>query len=344
MTTNSTKPRPKTDRSRSGRRRFSNPVPMEGDNGVFSQTWFPVALSTEVEKGKVIGCDFLDGRIIIFRGDNDKVAVMSAYCPHVGADLSVGTVVGDRIECAFHKWQFDQKGWCVQTGVGDPPPPTACLYEFPVVERYGIIWAFNGDEPLWELFDFEFDDGDLSFSSFKTDTYTCDPWIFAANTPDIQHIKAVHGIRFNSADPHEIVEWQPYGFRMQVDAIHQKGEDLSWNVGIRGTTTFIQEGLVDGWWMGVAAGFSCPRPGTHEVYVCIAVKRGDGSPEADKLGKERLVFGTELLARTAVEDKPILDRIHYKPGTLTKGDATLARWLDIVRAYPRAHPSKDFIN
>jgi hypothetical protein len=122
------------------------------------------------------------------------------------------------------------------------------------------------------------------------------------------------------------------------------GEDLDWNVGIRGTSTFIQEGSVDGWWMGVVAGFACPRPGTHIVYLAIAVKKGDGTAEGDRQVDERLTFGTELLARTAREDKPILDTIHYKPGALTRGDTSLARWLDIVRNYPRAHPSRDFIN
>ncbi|MBO9375604.1 Rieske 2Fe-2S domain-containing protein [Sphingomonas histidinilytica] len=326
------------------RRRLTRPVPMEGDNGVFSQTWFPIALSSEVAQGQVIGRDFLDGKVVVFRGENGQVTVASAYCPHVGADLSVGAVVGNHIQCAFHRWEFDQEGWVAKTGVGDPPPPAACLYVFPSQERFGIIWAFNGDEPLWDLFDFEFPDSELEFRPFKTDVYTCDPWIFAANTPDIQHIKAVHGIRFKMPDPHDAVEWDPYGFRMRLAAIHQQGEDLDWNVGIRGTSTFIQEGSVDGWWMGVAAGFACPRPGTHIVYLAIAVKKGDGTPEGDRLVDERLTFGTELLARTAREDKPILDTIHYMPGALTRGDTSLARWLDIVRNYPRAHPSRDFIN
>lgn len=326
------------------RKRFVNPVPMEGDDGLFSQTWFPLALSGDVAVGQVIGRDFLDGRVVVYRGDNGEIRVMSAYCPHVGADLAVGKVIGNNLQCAFHKWEYDQDGWCAKTGVGDPAPKAACLFLFPAVERFGIIWAFNGDQPLWDLFDFAVPDETLTFRPFKTDLYTCDPWIFAANTPDIQHIKAVHGIRFKIPDPHDAVAWEPYGFRMRIEAIHQFGEELDWNVGIRGTSTFIQEGSVNGWWMGVIAGFSCPRPGTHEVFLAIAVENSDGTPEGDALVAERLTFGAELLARTAAEDKPILDSIHYKPGALTRADKSLARWLDMVRSYPRAHPSKDFIN
>lgn len=328
---------------RSERKRFTRPVPMEGEDGLFSQSWFPICLSSEVEKGQVIGRDFLDGRVVVFRGESGEARVMSAYCPHLGADLAVGKVIGDRVQCAFHLWEYDANGMCVKTGVGDPPPPTACLYNFPTQERFGIIWAFNGDEPLWDLADFEYPDDELVFEPFYTDDYTCDPWIFASNTPDIQHIKAVHNIRFKAEDPHKLAQWEKYGFRMRVDATHQQDEDLAWNVGIFGTSTFIQEGTVDGWWLGVAAGFSLPRPNKHQVFLAIGVKKGDGSEEGEKLVRERIEYGKMLLARTAAEDKPILDTIHHKVGYLTKGDQTLAKYFDMLRDYPRAHPSRDFI-
>ena len=325
------------------RRRHENSVPKEGENGLFSQSWFPICLSTDVEKGSVIGRDFLDGRVVVFRTEAGEARVMSAYCPHLGADLSVGTVVGDGLKCAFHQWEFDDDGWCVKTGAGDPPPKNACLFIFPVRERFGIIWAFNGEEPLWEFFDFEFPDDELEFLAFNTDSYTCDPWIFASNTPDIQHIKTVHGIRFRAEDPHDLVEWDQYGFRMRIDGFHQDDEKLNWNVGIRGTSTFIQEGTIDDWWMGVMAGFSMPRPGSHQVFLAIVVKKGDGSEENSQLIQERLNFGRDLLARTAAEDKPILDSIHHRAGILTETDRTLARYFKLLRNFPRAHPSADFI-
>ena len=87
------------------RRRRTNRMPMEGDNGLYSQS-FPLALSTDVKIGERIGRDFLGGRVVIFRGDNGLARVMSAYCPHVGADLSAGTVGGNNLQYAFHKW-----GW-----------------------------------------------------------------------------------------------------------------------------------------------------------------------------------------------------------------------------------------
>ncbi|NJN52876.1 MAG: Rieske 2Fe-2S domain-containing protein [Gammaproteobacteria bacterium] len=119
----------------------SKPVPAEGDGGLFTESWFPVCMSEEVPVGKVIGRTFLDGRIVIFRGDDGVAQVLSAYCPHLGADLAAGKVVGERIQCGFHHWEFGKSGWCEKTGIGDPPPKTACLYNFHTVERWGLVWG-----------------------------------------------------------------------------------------------------------------------------------------------------------------------------------------------------------
>lgn len=323
------------------RRVVGTAVPHEGDGGLFSQSWFPIALSSEVPAGTIIGRDFLDGRVVIYRGVDGVARIQSAYCPHIGADLSVGTVVENRVQCAFHRWEYDENGMCVKTGAGFPPPANACLYTFPVTERFGMIYVFNGHAPLWDIVDFEFPDDELVASPFMSDLYTCDPWIFASNTPDTQHISVVHGFRFKAADPSESIEWGEWGFRMKIDAWHQDDEDLAWEAGIFGTSTFLQQGYTDGWWMGIAAGFSLPRPGTHNVFLSVLVR--DVEMEGGKTIQERLDYGKMLLARTAAEDKPILDSIHHKVGYLTKADTALARYFNFLKKYPRAHPSQDFI-
>ena len=63
------------DESISNRKRVSNPVPAEGADGLFTQSWFPMAWTSDVPKGKVIGKDFLDGRIIMWRGENGRLTV-----------------------------------------------------------------------------------------------------------------------------------------------------------------------------------------------------------------------------------------------------------------------------
>ncbi len=326
------------------RHRRSNPLPHQGEGGLFHQTWYPICLSRDVRAGQVIGRDFLDGRVAVYRTSEGTVRVVSAYCPHLGADLAVGTVVGENLRCAFHHWEYDTTGVCVKTGIGDPAPRAACLFRFPTVEKFGFVWVFNGEAPLWELPDFERPAADLVMRSLRVPhVYQCDGWVFTCNTPDIQHIKVVHGITFAHEDPHEMVAWREDGFDYRIRADHQGGVRIDWQIGIRGTSLFRQQGMYDDWWLGGLTGHSCPRPGQHEVFLCLAVERGDGSPEALSEAERRLDIAQDLLERTVDEDRDILDTIHYRPGTLTKGDRTLARYFDYLRAYPRAHPSAEFI-
>lgn len=314
------------------------PVMREGEGGLFTQSWFPVALTTEVAQGQVVGRDFLDGRIVVFRDQGGKAHVMSAYCPHVGADLSVGQVVGDRIQCAFHHWEYDTSGACVKTGIGDPPPKRACLFVFPSRERYGMIWAFNGETPLFELPNLPFPEGDLLMSSYKADEpLNCDPWVFAANTPDMQHLKVVHKVKFDVEDPHDLVEWDQYGLKYRVQAHHQGGVEMDWTLGIRGSSFFYRTGTYNGYWCAAVTGFGIPRPGVHSIYGATIVLRG----------KEQDAQMAEMRAisqRTINEDKDILNTIHYRQGYFTQADRTLSKYLAIVRDFPRAHPSAAFIN
>ena len=94
--------------------RHRKPLPADGEDGLYYQSWYPVALSNEVAPGAVIGRAFLGGKVAIFRTEGGDVSVVSAFCPHLGADLSIGRVVNDTLRCAFHHWQYDLGGRCVR--------------------------------------------------------------------------------------------------------------------------------------------------------------------------------------------------------------------------------------
>src|SRR5215813_6714502 len=79
-------------------------VPAEGDDGLFTQSWFPICLASDVGRGQIVGADFLGGRVVVFRTAAGTVRVLSAYCPHLGADLAAGDVYEDTIRCPFHHW------------------------------------------------------------------------------------------------------------------------------------------------------------------------------------------------------------------------------------------------
>ncbi len=312
-------------------------IPAEGEDGLFRQSWYPICLSSEVAEGEVIGRGFLDGRVVIFRGDDGVARVMSAFCPHVGADLSIGAVVGKHLQCAFHHWEYDGEGACAKTGIGDPPPRNARLFKFPTLERWGIVWVFNGETPLFDLPGLPYSEDELLIGTYKyPKAFNSDPWVFAANTPDMQHLKVVHKVKFSVPDPHDLVEWDQWGLQYTVTGIHQGGVEIEWQAGLRGTGFFWREGTTGGQWSGAVAGFGLHEQGSHQVYGAYMVKKG---PDAEsQLENMRL-----LTERTINEDSNLLNTIHYRQGLLTKADRTLAKYLALVRDYPRAHPSAKYI-
>lgn len=316
-------------------------VPAEGEDGLFTQQWFPVCLSSEVEPGKIHGADFLDGRVIVVRDEAGVATVLSAYCAHLGVDLSIAAREGQKIQCPFHFWEYDTSGACVGTGVKETPPRNARLYRFPTQEMYGIIFAFNGEAPTYDLPTFDVDHDRMVFKSGAIDMLLpIDPWVVAANTPDLSHTVLLHGMDYVN-DPFQEVKWTDNSVSFGIHARIPEGQMFEVGAAIHGTNYFFQQGDLDGRWFGWAAPFGLPRPGQTKVYFIIAaLPEDDETPEQTD---EFLDYALGIEMRIAGQDMPLFQGIHYRPRGLTRSDRVLARFFEYVRRYPRAHPSADFI-
>ena len=69
-------------------------------------TFFQVAAASELKNGSMKkihagGQDFLIARV------SDRYYCTDAYCPHLGGDLSQGTLAGTVLTCPVHHSQFD---------------------------------------------------------------------------------------------------------------------------------------------------------------------------------------------------------------------------------------------
>ena len=111
---------------------------------VAAQSWYVIALSGEIKRGQVISRRLLDRRVAVYRGHDGVVHVLYARCPHLGANLGLGTVVGNNLRCPFHHWAFAADGRCADIPYMDSPPNFARTFSYPVDEKYGAIWIFNG--------------------------------------------------------------------------------------------------------------------------------------------------------------------------------------------------------
>ncbi len=107
--------------------------------------WYAAALSSEI-KDTPLSRQLLDENLVIFRTEKGEPGAVVDRCPHRFAQLSMGKVQGDTIECGYHGLRFARDGRCVLNPHGNKAIPNgAHIRGYPVHERYGFIWYWPGD-------------------------------------------------------------------------------------------------------------------------------------------------------------------------------------------------------
>ena len=131
--------------------------------------------------------------IVAFRTASGKIAAMDAHCSHLGADLGCGKVLGESLQCPFHNWRYGLDGRCVEIPGSGSVPSFARQRCYPVQERHGYVFFFNGTEPLLPL-PFFFDADPEGFVAARPFRYVADcTWFMnSAHAFDTQHFAAVH--------------------------------------------------------------------------------------------------------------------------------------------------------
>jgi phenylpropionate dioxygenase-like ring-hydroxylating dioxygenase large terminal subunit len=319
---------PRTNGTRAPRTRAKKPAG-------FHQSWYAIARSDEVAAGEVIGRDFLEGRAIAYRGENGQPVVMNAYCRHLGADLSMGKVVGNDIRCAFHHWQYGPDGGCTKIPASEKIPKAARMFKYPTAEKWGLIWAFNGAEPLFDVPEFvDYAEPDLDIRTAEAFDLPVEPWVPFTNSMDFQHLRVLHGLKIE-CDPDAI---EVGDYRIQYDV---RFEDpnlglFDQRIRVTGTNTIALAGRLNGMAiLSMATGTPTPDGRTHGWSV-TATPRAEGS---DAEREQRLQIGEAFFRRLIQEDEPIMKTIRFHDGLLIDADRALARFLQYVRRFPTARPA-----
>lgn len=123
--------------------------------------WFAVSTAADLTDGAVVERTFLGNQVVAFRTESGLPVVLSAHCPHLGANLARGgQVVGESIRCPFHSLRWGPDGSCVGSEYpGDPDYPVR-LPSYPTIERFGFVFAWHhpeGREPTFDVPDLELD-------------------------------------------------------------------------------------------------------------------------------------------------------------------------------------------
>jgi phenylpropionate dioxygenase-like ring-hydroxylating dioxygenase large terminal subunit len=155
-------------------------------------SWYLFAPSHALRRGPISRAIF-GRRLVAFRTESGRAAVLDARCSHFGADLGRGCVRGEAIRCAFHQWEYAADGRCVHIPRAARIPPTAGQASYPVVERHSFLFVFNGSEPLFEL---PFFPGVRPEDLVPTRPFgfelACPWYLIGANFFDLQHFRGAH--------------------------------------------------------------------------------------------------------------------------------------------------------
>ncbi len=161
----------------------------------FPRGWYVIAFSPELAPGEVKTLHYFDRDIVLYRGEGGAVAAVDKTCPHLGAHLGGGSVVGDCLRCPFHGWKFDAEGQCVEVPYAPKIPPRARVGTWPVVEKNGVIHVWfdaEGGAPGWTPPELEMQ-GWTPNRTIRWELRS-HPQEVAENTVDCAHLGPVHHV------------------------------------------------------------------------------------------------------------------------------------------------------
>jgi nitrite reductase/ring-hydroxylating ferredoxin subunit len=315
--------------------KYAGQVYGQEHDGTYLKNWNPLMLADELPAGKIVGKDFLGTRVIVYRDADGKPVVQSAYCPHVGADLAQGCLVNGAVQCAYHHWKFAPDGRCVDIPDEAKIPRSVQIYPYPAVERWGMIWAFNGEEALFELPEFpNIAEEDVYFRAFHHGLRPFEGWISSSNLVDFQHLKTVHQV----PDPIPVgVDFGEYVIKVRQESPARVADTRLYG----GTWLTLHIVLADGTERFFMAGSSQVGPGLSDAFFVVAMRKSQAAelgPEGtDAELRKRVAYVMKLYA----EDEPILYTMRFRgygKSRLIRADNYFGKFLKYILEYPRSLP------
>ncbi|HZS07038.1 MAG TPA: Rieske 2Fe-2S domain-containing protein [Blastocatellia bacterium] len=289
-----------------------------------TQSWYVAARSNEVRAGRVKSFDLLRRRIAVFRDAAGQVHAMDAHCPHLGADLANGTVTAEGVRCAFHGWVVGANGVCRMAG--RPSDSLRHTRVYPALERWGLIWIFNGPQPLFDL------PGPPAGKKLKAwrlppQHINCHPHLVIANGLDISHYESLHRMRFTAPPRLEITSEHSITLNLRFRPESRWQQLLSGTRRREVAAAFTTIGSSLAW-------ASVTEPLRFDMLFAGRPARGGGCETRTILfyrARRDLVRALTLMYALLYDDRHILDGVQFTPH-FTASDAPLKAFADLVNS------------
>jgi phenylpropionate dioxygenase-like ring-hydroxylating dioxygenase large terminal subunit len=151
--------------------------------------WHPLILSRDLRKKPVPVT--LDGEpLVLFRTSGGTVGALSDVCAHRRMRLSLGRVIGTRLQCPYHGWTYGCDGSGESPG---SPKLHAHVAVYETRDSHGLIWVkAHGSEAAFPDFDGR-ERGDVPMALLRHDI-EAPLEVVLDNFTEMEHTPTTHGM------------------------------------------------------------------------------------------------------------------------------------------------------
>lgn len=299
--------------------RFANPA-------VVCEGWYVVARASAVGKGGVLKAWIGERDLVLWRDHGGTLRAMDRACPHLGADLSKGTVTEKGLQCAFHAWCWDGEGACA-SGAGVAAGRRARAYV--VEERWGLAWVWAGNGPPAYDLPHPAPENRAHVVRLPEQKLDCHPHVMLGNGLDVTHVVPVHRFRFEGTPA------------LQVDAPHRIGVDVHARFGPTAMRSLLGLSGKDARWRFTNVGPSLAwvkvtHPTPFELLWAGRPLPGGGCAAQTVFFLPRrrsLVRALPMMVATTWADRNVLEGLDFQPG-FVPSDGTFEAYARLVEGMP----------
>ncbi|NUS42749.1 MAG: Rieske 2Fe-2S domain-containing protein [Mycobacteriaceae bacterium] len=112
----------------------------------YARGWHCLGLAEQFRDGKPHTVEVFGTELVVFAGEDGKLNVLNAYCPHMGGNLGDGTVKGNAIACPFHDWRWRGDGRCAGIPYARRVPMRARTKAWHTAEQNRQLFVWNDPE------------------------------------------------------------------------------------------------------------------------------------------------------------------------------------------------------
>lgn len=112
----------------------------------YARGWHCLGHASDYKDGKPHRLDIFGTRLVAFAGEDGRIRILDAWCPHMGADLALGEVKGNAIVCRFHCWHWNGDGACEHVPCAKRIPPKARTRAWTVCEQNHLLFIWHDPE------------------------------------------------------------------------------------------------------------------------------------------------------------------------------------------------------